>query len=50
MSAKYLNYIVLCYIFQAYRIRLCFIKSILRQDLSWHDRHSNKDHAAKLTT
>ena len=33
----------------AYRVRICFLKSILRQDLAWHDKHMSKDFAAKLT-
>ena len=33
----------------AYRVRVCFLKSILRQDLAWHDKNKSKDFAAKLT-
>ena len=33
----------------AYRVRICFLKSILKQDLAWHDKNMSKDFAAKLT-
>lgn len=33
----------------AYRVRICFLKSILKQDLAWHDKNTSKDFATKLT-
>lgn len=35
--------------FQVYRIRSEFLKSILRQDIGWHDRRTSNDFASRIT-